>query len=378
VLLLGVVLLAWPGGSDGPRLLAPPGRPDPVPVGPVITKVPKDCGVSADTLHRLTLGTPTYSGEIATCWWHSVDGYCPDGWCRRKPGDRERAIRVDLQMLKEPADALVRFSSQESPSDLPPDSRDAQPKTVVGLGDEAVAYYSTDRSLRGTLIVFRTANVVARVRYYGVNSTRQDLVNAISQQAATDGALRVASDVAKGLGAAAHPAVATSAASATKPSIQHYPELCDTVPTGLRRLLVPKATPQDDSAFSDLLEGVHGGSAVACEWTSMSGKTSRTLRVVVGSVPDWRPGAGTSAASRDYLRLHYTERAHGQRFEALTGPGEQAFSAYYDNHGEVVFRVRNALVHVQYSADPYNAISADRAVKGAYTTATYVAGALRG
>ncbi|WP_329239069.1 hypothetical protein OG417_36960 [Actinoallomurus sp. NBC_01490] len=78
--------------------------------------------------------------------------------CRRKPGDRERVIRVEFQVGKEPTDALTGFSSQERPSDLVSDPRDAQPKTVAGLGDEAVAYYSTNISLHGARVLLHAAD----------------------------------------------------------------------------------------------------------------------------------------------------------------------------------------------------------------------------
>jgi hypothetical protein len=60
------------------------------------------------------------------------------------------------------------------------------------------------------------------------------------------------------------------------------------------------------------------------------------------------------------------------------GLGEQAFSVYDAHQGRVMFRLRNVLVEVDYLELLGKGMSVDQAIKGAYTTATYVTRALHG
>ncbi|MFC9976523.1 hypothetical protein ACFVH6_37060 [Spirillospora sp. NPDC127200] len=323
------------------RLVAPVGRPDPVPTGRLVKeRRPANCGVSEATVRALV---PRPGENPHHCSW-PVD---------RRTGP---SLLVTLSASDGIAAAMREYGR---PTDRDPEwaaeTRPGGAATVTGLGDEASFYQRPGR----IYVVFRAANVVARVRYEATGRTAEQVRN---------GGLRAASDMAGALGAPARPV--QGAPSGTGKPVKQVP-VCDTLPSELAALLVPGGRPRQMEKEGPLWRS-HGALVTTCMWAG----AKRNLLVSLAAFPDRPQGPGAWQAERAYLEMHETARTENDGFMALAELGEQAYGASDRMTSEtvVVFRVRNVLGAVQYGEKQRSTLEPDaEALKGAYTAGLKVA-----
>jgi hypothetical protein len=326
---------------------------------------PANCGVPSATV--LSVIRPDQPPNV-------TDDSC--GWDRSN-GPHRRSLTVKTTVVTgtdggSPAGAAMG-TFDDHKSAVP-----GTPAPVAGLGDEAYATYS-----RGSQYVsFRAGNVVSTVQLRFVEVGRATVRYAPEKDVRAE-AFTVAAAVARALGATAvTPHLAAEPPS--PPPITRRFSACDTVPRAVVKRFVPDQMGGPDDLVPPNLDSLMPhpvGSG--CEWSSQT----RTLKVRVEAATG---GSATRGAAREYVRRDYEGRGRGW-FQALRGPGEQAFSRYTSddlvaedtatNLGQVVFRVRNVLVTVWYGNDPLGRpgdekLSIDAARNGAYAAAAQVARAV--
>ncbi|MFI6519518.1 hypothetical protein ACIBF1_28450 [Spirillospora sp. NPDC050679] len=318
------------------RLVAPVGRPDPVPTGRLVKdRQPANCGVSEATVRALV---PRPGRNPRHCSW---------------PVDRSTgpSLHVSLNVSDGIAKAMREYGGPtirdpEWVAQMRPDGT----VTVTGLGDEASFYQRPGR----VHLFFRAANVVARVDYEAPGENAEQV---------RDGGLRAASDMARALGAPARPV--QGAPSGTGKPVKQVPQVCDALPGELAALLVPDGKPRRDDRRGPLWRRADMP-VTTCVWEG----AERGLLVSLLSFPDGPPGPGAWQAERDYLEMHETARAENDGFTALAGLGEQAYGAADRTTAKmmVVFRVRNVVGAVEYGELRRHTLEPDaEALKGAYT-----------
>lgn len=403
VLAAGLVVVVRGGGREPVRLAAPPYAADPVPKVSPVGDIPENCGVRAATVRRYA---PDDDGgqDDGECRWYSLNtgkkdcDFCPAG-----SGDRERVLDVVISRGDERTvngaspggNALRALDPAAALTDAHP------PRTVTGLGGEAMYRYSpslmaSSTEPEGASLVFRVGAAVVSVAYDGRDFADDGPTSQVPEKEAKPAVLAAAADVARALHAPAKPAF-TEPRPAGPPPIRRMPRPCDLVPDTLVDRLAEGAVRSRGT-----LPGAPGGNtyrmaADACDWdakpTCCLGKDTdhrpeRHLSVTVLSAPELRPGLALRMAGRAYLERHYDARdgAGGTGFRALRGLGDQAYAVYRDQRvastgrsgGEVVFRHRNLLVIVTYTASDDHPLAHEAALTGAYNAAAHARSALPG
>lgn len=367
------------GGSDPPgELPAPPVVADPVPAAPLISSYRADCGVSRATLDALVPDPEQHQSILGdTCRWNTA-GH-----------DKERYLDVSITLVTE-----GRQTASGRPSTTPVTTamstfadqariRTVKPKALRGLGDEAITYYSPkDRIGGGSRVLLRARNAIVTVTYRSGYRDKPP-----SEKTATDGAVRAATDVVRGLGVAVNqaPVVADIKAEAV-PNRPPF-KVCDMVSRGTRQELVEADGEVRGHARKDEIE--KGKIADSCKWEMPTeGNLTYYLQVSLTALPS------VESARNDYLKRHLEARAEEpisrtdeKYFAAVSGLGEQAYASYVEEGlpGGVVFRVRNVVATVVYTQETdENAAPGDsrpltreQSVNGAYAAARDVANALR-
>lgn len=339
---------------------------DPVPaVRHKVIGTPARCGVSQRTLAALV---PRYrttnlaDPDLPGCGW-SVQGRS-----RRELRVRFRDVSPAAPPPVAAADAIVRFAATGDPG-----TKGA--RTVTGLGDEAMI---VDMQDMGRTVVMRFENVIVAVSYHGLAHDES-----LSRKAETAGELRVATDIARRIGAPDRPRQVTASPKDEKPAISRSIAPCHLVPTKLVNTLLrpksPPVTPDDDPA------GITTDSAQkACRWRPMDDGPTRALTVSVQRFSGTAPGSGTRRARHTYLASYLKARAtepisrrDDRYFAALTGLGRQAFGSYVEESApaQIVFRDRNVIVQVTYAASSPDATPTP--INAGYAVATHIAGVLR-
>jgi hypothetical protein len=388
---LAVVLTRGPGGAV-PPLRAPAYTADTAPEMrvPAAKDLPKACGVRAATVERYAPGAEKQRGT-KHCGWYSQD----DGDATR---DRVLDVTVsaggtntspstsaagDALRALDPAAAAAIASGRPA-------------RTVTGLGDEALYHYSPALTSRGSAAAgaslrVRVGAVVVSVAYDGRDRTGDGPDHQVPEAEAKRAVLAAASDAAHALGAPAKPVFAEPA-PAGPPPVRRAPRPCDLVTASLAERLAPGAvrrrgTPPGMAA--DLLDTTYGRTTDTCVWDSvptccLGGDTDhrpeRHLSVTVRSVPEWRRGAAVRLAAREYLERHYDARTGRGRtgFRAVRGLGDQAYAVYRTDQdmdgrqgGEVLFRYRNLVIQVDYTAGRDEPLPHATAIDSAYTVAAH-------
>jgi hypothetical protein len=397
---------------------------DPVPKGPMISKIPKACGVAAKTARELVPGSDAGGRERGLfantdpghCRWYALnDGEERRGFVPNTPALRkERVLYVDIALNEASALASAVGSAMESVRtektrigrvDPAATNLPGAPRPVVsGLGEEAWLRYSPAVD-EGATAGFRVGNAYVTVQYTGWDRKGDDPVQRqVPEDAAVAGVLKAAAGVAKNIGVQtpSTPSVAPQGSpraaaqgGQTPPAagraIRRPPRPCDAVsPETLVK--VANGAYRERGGSSQL--GGFGLTSDTCDWSAQtatydSGEdvpdSQRTLEVTIGVATD--PQLGAVLATREYLRMHLNARdskpddtLNQQRgFVALGGLGEQAFAAYgkfpqggSQAPGRVVFRLRNVVVQVVYHDGGENdeaPLGKDEAINGAYTVA---------
>ncbi|MEU5879600.1 hypothetical protein [Spirillospora sp. NPDC047279] len=390
-----VLLLAWacrPGssGPDAADLPAPRTLPaDPVPAGPVVTRLPARCGVSPATIEALVPGARVENdGDFGECRWHA-------------PGSGA-SLKVVLTAFLDPAVGITAPPEQATlgrpprPPAAPNTATsygqvravpaavavthltdglysDIAPEVVTGLGDEAVGQY--DRSQGVVRIRVRAGDVVASLDHHWGASPggRRDPAGPRRDT------LRAAADVARSLGAPPRGTPAFGPAETGRPLLNLPADVCALVPKAvLDKVIGDRGSPLRGRGHvaPTAVKGARNGE---CSWRT----GRRALDVTVQAVPDVGAFGGVRTAGREYLKLHLNARGEeplgtgGEKyFAALPGPGDQAFAAYVQGGapGRVVFRHRNLLVEAVYTAgDPGEPLTRRQTVNGAYAVAVEIA-----
>ncbi|TYB48135.1 hypothetical protein [Actinomadura chibensis] len=391
------------GISDGPLLAAPAGA-DRVPAGRVVTKLPRNCGVSDATAARLAPGSGRDAekgnvfrqGGPGSCMWYSLDdGKAKCGFC---VGDfrNERVLYVDITLSKGRRQSPITEAMQAlSPAGPDRAASPVPPKLVEGLGEEATARYSAEVETEGAEVGFRVGNAVVSVRYKGWDDVRGRR-RTIPEKTALDGALAAAAETARSMGAAARP-VLSAVKNPVTPPLRAVPKPCDTVPAPTVDKVAREAYRRRGSATLITTAAPAGMSLDACVWNARTSRfanegRSRTLTVSLAVAGERLPGLGTFTATRQFLGV-YQDQREGKSpgldaftgFTPLTGPGERAFAvtkvqrgASDGDVGLVVFQKRNVLVEVAYQgSDEDVPLTGRRLVDSAYTVAVAVERSLR-
>ncbi|MBE1531898.1 hypothetical protein [Actinomadura algeriensis] len=387
-----------PGIADGPLLKARAGA-DEIPAGRIVEKIPDDCGVSEATAARLAPGAdpdPEKGGVFrqggpGKCKWYSLDdGKAECDWCQ---GDfeNERVLDVDISLAEGDRQTPISEAMERlrigGPGTAP---EPGPPQIVEGLGEEAVAHYSTATDMQGASVAFRVGNAVVTVRYRGWDRVRGE-EKTISEKVALEGAFAAAAETAKSMGTSARPVVSEVRHPVTPP-LPTVPRPCDTVPgktvdkvaRGAER---KKGTPYVLAAVHDADLPVEG-----CVWEAGTPRSpekgrSRTLTVSIGTARERVPGAGAYTATRHFQGVYRNQRA-GEfptldtytGFRPLAGPGDRAFAVIMrarnfaeGDVGLVVFRKRNVLVEVAYQGRDGETELRDRElIDAAYTVAVEI------
>ncbi|TYK53366.1 hypothetical protein [Actinomadura decatromicini] len=391
------------GISDGPLLTAP-GGPDRVPAGRVVTKLPRNCGVSAATAARLAPGADRDAekgnvfrqGGPGSCMWYSLDdGKAKCGFC---VGDfrNERVLYVDITLSTGRLQAPITEAMQAlTPAEPNRAANPDPPALVEGLGEEATARYSAEIETEGAVVGFRVGNAVVSVRYKGWDDVRGRR-RTIPEKTALDGALAAAAETAKSMDTAARP-VLSPVKNPVTPPLRTVPKPCDTVTDPTVGKVARGAYRRRGSATLLTMAAPAGMSVDACAWNARTSRYSgegrtRTLTISLAVADERLPGLGTFTATRQFLGVYQNQRAGKSPgtdaftgFTPLTGPGERAFavtkvqrSASEGEVGLVIFQKRNVLVEVAYrGADEDVPLTGKRLVDSAYTVAVAVERSLR-
>ncbi|MFC4048961.1 hypothetical protein ACFOY4_04625 [Actinomadura syzygii] len=391
------------GISDGPLLTAPAGA-DRVPAGRVVTKLPRNCGVSAATAARLAPGADRDAekgnvfrqGGPGSCMWYSLDdGKAKCGFC---VGDfrNERVLYVDITLSTGRLQAPITEAMQAlTPAEPNRAANPDPPALVEGLGEEATARYSAEIETEGAVVDFRVGNAVVSVRYKGWDDVRGRR-RTIPEKTALDGALAAAAETAKSMGTTARP-VLSAVKNPVTPPLRTIPKPCDTVADPTVDKVARGAYRRRGSATLLTMAAPAGMSVDACTWNARTSRYSgegrtRTLTVSLAVAGERLPGLGAFNATRQFLGVYQNQRAGKSPgadaftgFTPLTGPGERAFavtkvqrSASDGDVGIVIFQKRNVLVEVAYrGADEDVPLTGKRLVDSAYTVAVAVERSLR-
>ena len=371
-----------------------------VPVGPMLGKAPRNCGVSDTTVARLVPEpggrAPRRQGGESSgeCRWYTVDdGRAGCGTCA---GDlrNERLLTVTVAFstsrVQSPiSDAMQMMDDQFGTGESPD-----PPSLVEGLGQEAVARYTAEAQNQGAHVVFRTGNAVATIRYRGRDKVRGEL-RPLPEKTAMDGALAAAAETADSLHTAARP-VLSRVKHPVVPTLRHVPRPCDAVPAAVLDRVARGASRERGAPTLIAAARRPGTSSETCRWTARTSQSpgegqSRTLTVAFLSEADRLPGLGAFTTTRRFLMAYQDQRAGRSRegrfsgFTPLAGPGDRAFAVTkvstegsIGDAGLVVFQKNNVLVEVSYRGDDEEKhMTGSRLVDSAYTVAVAVRKSLR-
>ncbi|MGI5169263.1 hypothetical protein ACQEU3_33450 [Spirillospora sp. CA-253888] len=346
LLLAAAAAVVLTAGGDGEErapveLVAPVGRPDPVPTGRVVEKLPADCGVPVAAVRALVPGAEVGHGS---CDWY-VDRH------------KGPVLATDLSRNDKVSGAMSEY---DRPTLRDPDwvepIRLTGAATVTGLGDEATLYQKPGH----VYLLFRVGNVVGRVVYKASGRTAVQM---------RDAGFRAASEMARKLGAPARPVL--GAPTGVSGSVKHLPQVCDALPDAVAERLVPGGEGRQVEREGPLWR-ISGASVSTCTWSG----TPRDMLVSLAAFPDRLRGPGAWQAERAYREAHVTARTENNGFTALAGLGEQAFGAEDHDNSQmvVVFRVGNVVAAVEYGELQRPTLQPDaEALKGAYTAGLKVA-----
>ncbi|MFE9246317.1 hypothetical protein [Nocardiopsis sp. NPDC006938] len=362
---LAVVVYLTADGSEEPD--ATPGGPvaraevlDRRTLGPVVTDLPSDCGVSEETAALLIpdvrprIGDRSDSGGVArTCRW-STDVLDTGGGERsreldvtvRATEDLGEGARSDARAVRDLGTELA--ASVEGTRGL---FATVEALPFAGLGDEAVLVNAVDtegpvlgneggveyRAGR-TTVLFRTVNAVVEVSSAGADpewESHVDLLHApeaepLDTGTTWGGALTAAEEIARGLGQPPQRPFAAVPEGADPHG--ELPDPCVDLPEDLlRQTGVPAGSEAGEGALFTG-EGASGAATGACAW-----RGGRNLTVEVG-LADEGPDGAAAAAAREFA-FHYLnarvapEAETGEEpdqhvFTALSGPAEEAFARH--------------------------------------------------
>lgn len=392
------------GDSGRVALVAPKRGIDSVPAGTRVTKFPDKCGVTARMARSLvgenrgdyaksSIPNADGKGSIPSevCQWTGRDDL-GDHDRRRPAGDGQgglgdRRLRVTFSLCDSDGDAMTRFLTpywlgiEDSGATL--GKRDPR-STVMGLGDEASVIPRVHPDANdGATVVFRAGNAVIEVAYSQPHTVGRAK---LSTQAATAGALKSATEIARRLGVAAKPRTGDPVTPPAAPSVRNVPAARVALPGEIIQTLTPGAQ-CDRSFFYGPFDGIPQIRPDVCARSSFTHTENResqknTVVVAIAAFPSPadRPGFGPWTAAYHYTRLHRLARHGGRDFQPVAGLGEQAFSSSRltpSLGAAVIFRLRNVLVAVHYSITIENKnVDAGKQLRGAYTAAQRIAGKL--
>lgn len=382
--LAGVLLvagLALGGGDPVDALAEPTVTADPVRVGPLVRSLPPGCGVSRATLEVLVPHPELRHADATTaaaCAWSAADD------------EKGRRLRVSIALYTDSRQATVGIPAATPVTEAmgafattTAQWKDGRLRAVLGLGDQARAFYSPRDTTGGGSIVARAGNAVVQVTY----SASEDVSRTqLPERPAVDGALRTAAEAVRGLGVSVNqPPRVTDLATGTAPAGPARGP-CDSVSATTVEQLLARAEREDSTERG---AGPDGGQTATCKWTDDQGGDNHIyyLQVALTTYP------GVASARDGYLVKHLTARAEepisatGEKyFAALAGLGEQAYASFTaeGRPGGVVFRVGAVVATVSYSQDEVaNAPPGDsepltraESINGAYAVARDVASAL--
>lgn len=414
VAVVGVVVgTGGDGGADAP-LATPRYTADPVPKARVLDAddLPRRCGVSSATIDRYA---PADSPDMddGNCRWYSLNrGKKHCGFCPANRGDHERVLDINI----DPGDGkAVNGASRAgdalralNPAPVSLVESGHQGRTVGGLGDEALYFYTSAAMASGGLggrggkpgasLAFRTGAAVVTVNYRGRDWTGDGPVRRVTEKQAKPAVFAAAADVAHALHAPAKPSFTAPRTAGTP--VRRVPHPCDLVPAKLADRLAEGAERKRGTPSTMVrtpADTPYGLATDTCRWDSLptcclhedtDHRPERHLSVTVASVSEWRRGVAVPLATRQYLERHHDARDGGSArwFRALRGLGDQAFAAYVDDTslssdgpvGAVVFRYHNLVIETAYWGDDERPLPRDQAVTGAYTAAARARAALPG
>jgi hypothetical protein len=353
-------------GGDPPAAAAgaaPALAHDPVPKPLNVDAAPANCGVPAATARAVAGVTAPVGSTDHVCTW-SRSG---QGHTRNLDVDMIVVGAVDVDGEAPASAAMGDFGGG---AEVMPGAH----TPVTGLADEAYTAYHQGVQR----VLFRAGNVVTNVEFGGVE-VGPAKVRRLTPNTLRAGAFTVATAIARTLGASA--VTPRMAAPPSPPPITRRSAACAVVPRAVVDRFVPNLVPgTGGSVLHDFDSTIRHPAVTGCGWSSRTRKLEVRIESAAGK-------SATHAVAREYVRRHYNGREHG-RFQALRGPGDQAFSRYTSDDasvdhtetelGQVVFRVRNVLVTVWYGNDPLSPSSdAKMTVKdarnGAYAVAAQVA-----
>ncbi|WUH97934.1 hypothetical protein OHR68_31160 [Spirillospora sp. NBC_00431] len=376
-MVIGAVRVSGDDGQKGTftlldaNLAVPKAVADRVPAGDIKFDV---CALSAETARELVVEKQN-SGS--GCYWEGSD---------TRPGFRSN-LYVKLNRFQDdladlPFEMETAYAEKQDP-----------PKVVSGLGDQAVVHYRDREDDSEAAVAFRWNGLEMVVIY-----------RAFDYDPSTGKKPRPESEVTKNAIKAARELVArqkvrpyTVPLSPTPPITTVPERACD---EALHRTLAkgsgerpPYRTPSHVERVP-LGDGIRGVRTAACRLPTGHGDDAKAT-VRIDLVPDWKPGAGTQAATRRYLDLHRMARDGSggtstdlkitgyarepqKPFQAVAGLGDQAFATTATGSrsvdGRVVLRIRNVLVEARYGeGDPPGEAPRDKLVQAAYTLAAEMA-----
>ena len=366
-----------PDSSVDPSALPDPpaAAADPIPTGPIIKKIPADCGLSKATVTALVpKGRPT---QQQRCQW-------------AEDGASATSLTVHIEVHSAPSSefpqrGLIGSRRVETLPGTPiatamSDFAGGQPargesnfkhsERVTGLGDEALFKdnFNLAQDEDFAEVRFRIGNTVALVIYESSGEKDQG----VPERKIASGALKAAAEIAEGLWKPAP----------HRPSMAPKDVVDDYEPLDSACHLVPKESIGKvvDDEFGGRpakapVNGFHDASQIGCGWQSEDHRL--TLSVLAYRAQG--PINGPHNASRQYAALHADTRAApgGEKYFApISGLGDQAFAAYAKDAtpGRVLFRKANFLVEVVYTeADGASPLTRQDQLKGAYAIATQAA-----
>jgi hypothetical protein len=361
------VLTLRGGGDPPPAPAAPALDRDPVAKPLNVMNAPANCGVPSATVRRVTRMNLPSNSSGDSCTWSSPGG-----------APHQRTLDVATTVVEATNDDVSPAGAAMAEFDTRLDEMRGTRVPVTGLGDEAYTSYDG----RAQFVLFRAGNAVTELDFAGVELGHAT-ARRLAAKAVRHGAFTVAAAVARTLGSSA---AAPHAGSPPSPSpITRRFSACDAVPRDVTKRFVPdQVVPPNHLVGPDLNSLIPKPVVSACNWTAQGRSLKVRIESAVGGA------AATRSVAREYLRRHYNGRVNG-RFDALRGPGEQAFSRFTSNDelredtetnlGQVVFRVRNVLVTVWYGNDALGQpddekLSVEEARNGAYAVAAQVARAV--
>lgn len=358
------------------KLALPKATADRVPAADIVFD---KCALSAETARELVVEKQNSGSE---CYWEGSDA---------RPGFRsnlhveQNRFQDDLTDL--PFEMEAAYAEKQNP-----------PKVVSGLGDQAVVHYRDRGDNSEAVVAFRWIDREMVVTYRAFDFDPGVGKRPRPESEVTNGAVKAARElVARQKVRPYNVALSPAPPIAAVPSGACEEALRTTLAkgSGERPLDSPSGPPE--SAW--LGDGIRGVRSSACRLPTGSGEGAKaTLRIDL--IPDWKPGAGTQAATRRYLDLHRMARDGGRGmhlaglkvsfyeyepqkpFQPVAGLGEQAFATTSRGQrsidGRVVFQVRNVLVEARYGEGDLPAKAPrDKLIQAAYTLAAEMAKSLQ-